>query len=413
MKKYLLFSLCMLSTAMLFAQQAHDKAEYRDPKGGYFVTSIMDDINKKENAPAPQDDKVFKIDASKLSYPNDPALYKQSWHNSPVSQGNTGTCWCFSTTSFFESEAYKTSGIQTKLSEMYIVYWQYVERAKYFVAHRGAMNFGEGSETNGVTNMIKQYGIIPYADYHGKTSQASFYNHEKMFAEMDGYLKNIKATNNWNETEVVNSIRSILDFYMGAPPASVTYNNVKMSPQDYAKNILKLDMSKYIDFMSLMSEPFYSKAEYDVPDNWWNDKSYYNLPADEFMDALKMALKNGYTVSIGGDVSEAGWDSWNNVAIVPTFDCPSQYIDDAARQLRFNNGSTTDDHAMHLVGYTEKDGKTWFLYKDSGSGSRNCGEGSKCFGYMFVSEDYVKLKMMTFTVNKDAVKSYLDKFASK
>jgi bleomycin hydrolase len=64
---------------------------------------------------------------------------------------------------------------------------------------------------------------------------------------------------------------------------------------------------------------------------------------------------------------------------------------------------------MHLVGYYEVNGKTWFLIKDSGSGSRNCGEGCKTFGYYFFHEDFIKLKMMTFTIHKDAVKEVLKK----
>ena len=406
---FLLAAICSISIS-LYAQQP-TKAEYREPKGGYFNDVIMTDINK--NVPAtPKDNRVFKIDASGISAPKDPALYTQVWHNDPVSQGNTGTCWCFSTMSFFESETKKASGLEVKLSEMYVVYWQYVERAKYFVANRGNMTVGEGSETNGTTWMIKDYGIVPYNDYKGKTSTASFYNHEAMLGEMNTYLQSIKTSNNWNETEVVNTIKSILNFYMGEPPTKVTYENKNYTPIEYAKNILKLDMNNYVDFMSLMQKPFYTKAEYDVPDNWWNDASYYNLPANEFMEALKTALKNGYSISIGGDVSEPGWDSWNNMAVVPTWDIASENINDAARQLRLNNGSTTDDHAMHLVGYKEQDGKTWFLFKDSGSGSRNCGAASPSFGYIYVNEDYVKLKMMSFTVNKNAVKSYLEKFAS-
>jgi bleomycin hydrolase len=200
---------------------------------------------------------------------------------------------------------------------------------------------------------------------------------------------------------------------MGEPPATVKWENKNYSPVEFAQKILKLDPNNYVDFMSLMSQPFYTQAEYDVPDNWWNDKTYYNLPVDDFMAALKFSLKNDYSVSIGGDVSEPGWDSWNNVAVIPTFDIPAGYIDDAARQIRFANGSTTDDHAMHLVGYTEQDGKTWFLFKDSDAGSRNCGAACPSFGYVYVSEDYVKLKMMTFTVNKNTVKGYLDKFAMK
>ena len=411
MKKLLIAAgICCLSAA-LFAQQP-SKAEYREPKGSYFNEVIMSDINKNESPASKVDNRSFKIDASNLQYPKDAAQYTQVWHNAPVSQGNTGTCWCFSTTSFFESEVKKASGIEIKLSEMYVVYWQYVERAKYFVAHRGDMSFGEGSETNGTTWMIKDYGIVPYDLYKGRTSTASFYNHAGMLGELDGYLKNVKATNNWNESEVVSTVKSILNYYMGEPPTTVKWNDKNYTPKEFATSVLKLDMNNYVDFMSLMQKPFYSKAEYDVSDNWWNDANYYNVPVTDFMDALKLALKNGYSVSIGGDVSEPGWDSWNNVAVVPTWDIASANIDDAARQLRMNNGSTTDDHAMHLVGYKEENGKTWFLFKDSGSGSRNCGAASPSFGYIYVSEDYVKLKMMTFTVNKNAVKGYLDKFAS-
>jgi len=410
MKKLFLFSLTLLPI-VLFAQQP-TKAEYRDPKGGYYHDVIMTDLNKNEPVSTDKDKRIFKIDASALQFPKDPAQYTQIWHNSPVSQGNTGTCWCFSTTSFYESEVKKSSGIEIKLSEMFVVYWQYVERAKYYVAHRGDMNFGEGSETNGTTWMIKDYGIVPYDLYKGRTSAASFYNHEKMTAEIDGYLKNVKATNNWNDAEVVNTVKSILNYYMGEPPTSVKWDNKNYTPKEFATTVLKLDMNNYVDFMSLMEKPFYTKAEYDVPDNWWNDASYYNMPVNDFMDALKYALKNGYSVSIGGDVSEPGWDSWNNVAVVPTWDIASANIDDAARQLRMNNGATTDDHAMHMVGYKEENGKTWFLFKDSGAGSRNCGAASPSFGYIYVNEDYVKLKMVTFTVNKNAVKGYLDKFAS-
>jgi len=134
------------------------------------------------------------------------------------------------------------------------------------------------------------------------------------------------------------------------------------------------------------------------------------MPLDDFMKALHNAIRKGYTVSIGGDVSEAGFSRETNVALIPDFDIPSDYINDDARQFRFSNRTTTDDHGMHLVGFLQKDGKYWYLIKDSSSGSRNVGEGDKKFGYYFFSEDYVKLKMMDFTVHKDAVKNLLKKF---
>ena len=112
---------------------------------------------------------------------------------------------------------------------------------------------------------------------------------------------------------------------------------------------------------------------------------------------------------VGGDVSEAGFETESQVAIIPSFDIPSSNIDENARYFRFKNQSTTDDHAMHVVGYKEVDGVTWYLIKDSSSGSRNCGKDCKKFGYYFFHEDYIKLKMMTFTVHQDAVKDILSK----
>ena len=173
---------------------------------------------------------------------------------------------------------------------------------------------------------------------------------------------------------------------------------------------MKINPDDYVDILSYSQEPFYEKVEYKVPDNWWHSTDYYNVPLDVYMATLKDIVRKGYTVSIGGDVSEPGFDRYTQCAVVPEFDIPSAYINDDARQFRFSNKTTTDDHGMHLVGYLEKDGKDWYLIKDSSSGSRNNDSNASEFGYYFFSEDYVKLKMMDFMVHKDAVKDLLTKF---
>jgi bleomycin hydrolase len=145
-------------------------------------------------------------------------------------------------------------------------------------------------------------------------------------------------------------------------------------------------------------------VRYPVPDNWWKSEEYYNIPLDQFMHVIKNAIRKGYTMAIGGDVSEPGYNGYKEVAVVPTFDIPAEYIDEHARQLRFSNKATTDDHGIHIVGYMEKNGKDWFLIKDSGSSSRNGANK----GYYFYHEDYIKLKMMDFVVHKDAVKGIVD-----
>jgi bleomycin hydrolase len=197
---------------------------------------------------------------------------------------------------------------------------------------------------------------------------------------------------------------------MGTPPTKVMVDGKEITPQDYLKNVLKVNVNDYVDVTSLMEKPYYTQVEYNVPDNWWHSADYYNLPLDIYMKVIKDAIRKGYTIAVGGDVSEAGFETMTQVAMIPTFDIPSEYIDENSRQFRFSNQTTTDDHGLHIVGYVEKNGKDWYLVKDSGSGSRNVGKASKSFGFYFFHEDYIKLKMMDFMIHKDMLKDYMQMF---
>ena len=394
-----------ISFSSVFPQGKYDKGKFVESKDGFYKNEILkgiEEFNKSEKEPG----KKFKMNFSGMDLPESITEFNSYWYNEPVSQGKTGTCWCFSTTSFFESEVYRLHGLEVKLSEMYTAYWEYVEKAKRFIQQRGNSAFSQGSEANAVTRIWKKYGVIPANAYTGMMPAQKFQDHTKMFDEMKSYLMNIKATNAWDEDEAIKTIKAIMNHYMGIPPADVTADGKKYTPKEYLENYLKLNLKDYVNILSYMQQPYYEQVEYEVPDNWWHNRDYYNVPLDQFILALKNAIKNGYTMSIGGDVSEAGYDSWHKVGIVPTFDIPSEYIDENARQFRFSNKTTTDDHGIHIIGYLEKYGKNWFLIKDSGSGSRNTGDK----GYYFYHEDYVKLKIMDFMVHKDAVENLLEKF---
>jgi len=91
---------------------------------------------------------------------------------------------------------------------------------------------------------------------------------------------------------------------------------------------------------------------------------------------------------------------------VPDYDIPPHRIDQLAREYRFAHRITTDDHGVHLVGLTKHDGHDWFLAKDSGRSSRR----GKHVGYYFIRDDYVRLKVLTFTVHRDGVKDLLGQF---
>ncbi len=388
-----------------YAQQPKkDVLKFQKPGYSYYRDVIMKQLKEYYAGQEQRTEHLYPtVDLSGYDLPNKKNLYKFYWHNPPISQGNTGTCWDFSTTSFFESEVYRLYGKKVKLSEMWTTYWEYVEKAREFVRTRGQSVFDEGSESNAVPRIWKKYGVVPESAYLGRPADMPFYDHSKMVKEMKDFLKSVKENNIWNERFVVLTIRKILNKYMGEPPTKFTVDGKEYTPQTYLKDYLKLNLDDYVDIMSLKQFPYWTQQEYPVPDNWWHDKSYYNVPLDVFMDILNNAIQNGYTVVIGGDVSEPGFDRNTQCAIVPTFDIPAGYIDENARQFRFSNHTTTDDHGMHLVGWTNYKGTIWYLIKDSGSGSRNGDPNSPEFGYYFFREDYIKLKIMDFMVHKDAI----------
>jgi bleomycin hydrolase len=408
--KFLIIVLFLGSFSSLWAQNK-DKSEYVNVEPGYYQNSILKDINNvNDSLKTKPKTKRFQMVQDINAIPHKLTDYKSYWRNNPISQGNTGTCWCFSTTSFLESEVKRINNKDVKISEMYTVYCEYIEKAKRFVKEHGESNFSEGAQANSVTRMYTLYGAMPLNAYSGLPQGRKFHTHAEMFDKMDLFLKSVKASNAWNEDWVIATIKSIMDSYIGTPPTTFKVEGKEYTPKTYLKDYLKITPSDYVEIYSLKQEPYWKQVEYKVPDNWWHDSSYYNVPLDVFMTTLKKAVRSGYTMGIAGDVSEAGFLRSTQAAMIPDFDIPSAYINEDARQFRFSNETTTDDHGLHLVGYCEKDGKDWYLVKDSGSGSRNNDVNAPEFGYYFFHEDYIKLKILYFIIHKDAVKEVLSKF---
>jgi bleomycin hydrolase len=400
MKKaiWIVLILFVQTEIQVFAQDSRrDKGLMVEPKNEFMdsIKKTIEQFNKKDE-PAK---KSFKLDFGSIKAPSSPAEFTQYWHNPPISQAMTNTCWCFSTTSFLESEIYRLTQRKLKLSEMHTVYWEYVEKTRRFIRERGNSAFGEGSESNAVTRIWKTYGVVPEESFTGLKPGQVFHDHTAMYKEMNSFLQSVKTTDNWNEDAAIATIRSIMNHYLGEPPAFVVVDGKKLTPKEYLEKVVRLNPDDYVDVLSLMEKPFHQFVEYETEDNWWHSQEYYNVPVDEFLTAIKRAVRNGYTVCLGGDVSEAGIDGHAGLAVVPTFDISPVYIDDSAREFRFNNGITVDDHGIHVVGFKEMDGKDWYLIKDSGSSSRNNDHP----GYYFYHEDYVKLKMLDFMVHKNAI----------
>jgi len=397
----LLVGVMLLPVLALSQEKTKDKGVFVEPKNAFFdeIIKATEEFGKSK----PALERAFVVDLAGFVAPQSLEGFQAVWHNPPTSQGNTNTCWCYSTTSFFESEVYRLYGKKVRISEAFTVYGEYLERTKRFIRERGGSAVAEGSEANAVLRDWRLYGCVPYDAYPGLRPGQKFPDHSKLIAEVRSYLEHLQKSNAWNEEEAVQTVKSILNYHLGAPPEKFMVDGREYTPQAYLRDYLKVNPDDYVDVLSYLQQPFGQQVEYEVPDNWWHSKDYTNVPLETFLEILKGALSRGYSASIGGDVSEPGKNSEKKVFMIPTFDIPPGFIDDNARQFRFSNGTTTDDHGVHLIGYKEADGRGWFLIKDSGSSAFN--RDPK--GYYFLTEDYVKLKMMDFLVHKDAVKGFI------
>jgi len=360
------------------------------------------DREKRES----QEEKDLRCDFTGIEKPASPDVFQSVFHFGPVRQYLTGTCWCFSTTSYFESEVYRLTGKEIKLSEMYTVYYEFLEEARRYVEERGDSFFDEGSEGNAVMLVWNKHGIVPMDSYAGEFDPDGLYDHSEMVSEMKNYLEYAKDNGYWDEATVLSSLKLIMDRFMGRPPERITYDSAEMTPERFLEDVLKLNLEDYVPVMSTSAQPFYEYGEYKVAANWWRSRDYYNVPLDKFLEIVKYAITNGYSVRLNGDVSEPGYYGPEDAAIVPTFDIPSEYIDQDAREMRFVNKTTADDHDIHLVGHTTVGDHDWFLIKDSAA-SAQLGDFK---GYYFYRDDYVKLKMLTYIVHRDAIEAVVKEF---
>jgi bleomycin hydrolase len=353
------------------------------------------------------------MDFAGVSKPSSVEEFKPLFHLPPVEQGNTGTCWSFATTSLFESELKRLFGLEIKLSEMHTVYWEYVEKARRYILERGNSALAEGSEPNAVILRMKQYGAVREVDYPGRPAGEAgdnpsgfSHDHARLFEEFRSCLHGFRDRNDWEEAKAITAVRGILDRHLGRPPEKIRVDGKTYTPKEFLDQVLRLPLEDYVGFISFKYIPFFTRGEYRVPDNWWHSQDYHNVPLDEFYGAIVGAIQKGFTVALAGDISEPGNSGPNDVAVVPSFDIPRAFINQDSREFRFANRTSTDDHVLHVVGWEKREDGEWLLLKDSW---RTAYEG-QFKGYFFYRDDYVKLKMLTFTVHKDAVADLLAKF---
>lgn len=326
-----------------------------------------------------------------------------------ISQGNTGTCWSFSSTSFLEAEIIRTTGKKIDLSEMYNVRHTYPKKAWNYLMRQGKAQFGEGGLNHDVINSARIAGMVPQSVYPGLIGKTSKYDHSKMVEELEAIVKkhanpDVKLDPSWKS-----EVNAILDRDMGKDISEFTYEGKKYTPKSFLE-MTKLKLDDYVTITSFTNEPYYKSFVLDVPDNFSNG-SFYNLPLDEFIKNIDNALEKGYTLALDTDVSEKTFSSKYGIAVIPENDKDEQTIlteiksekkiTPEFRQQEFENYNTMDDHLMHIIGKVkDQKGNMYYKVKNSwGSDEKYTAHG----GYVYMSVPYIKLKAISVLVHKDAL----------
>ena len=120
-------------------------------------------------------------------------------------QNRSGTCWDYSTLSYFEAEILKATGKTYDLCESFVANKTYMERAIQVVRYHGDCQFSQGGSAEDVLSTLKNHGIVPEGTmpFPGSLYGDSLNNFNEFFKLLEPYVAAVaksdakKISNQW------------------------------------------------------------------------------------------------------------------------------------------------------------------------------------------------------------------------
>ncbi|MCF0177425.1 MAG: aminopeptidase, partial [Bacteroidales bacterium] len=216
---------------------------------------VAGNFNISAQQAAPQAEKKFTV-------------VKQNPITPVRNQASTGTCWCFATVSFLESEllrkGYKGD---LDLSEMFIVSHSYAEKVDKYVRMNGNMGFGQGSEGGDAITIIKEHGIVPESIMTGLNYGTDRHSHGELASLVTSFAKTMATARSYTSVWK-RGLKALIANYLGEIPETFEYNGKTYTPESYRDAIGLTNLDDYVFVTSFTHHPFYTQFAIEAPDNW-------------------------------------------------------------------------------------------------------------------------------------------------
>jgi len=299
-------------------------------------------------------------------------------------QGKSDLCWIYAMLATIESE-HLMQGDSVNLSPLFSarMYLRQLAEKHYLEKSTGQLTL-RGTPAM-LIRQLTWYGTQPYDYYHGKETP----DYDKILKKTAGLCEKA-VSEKTGRIIFLQQLDELLDKEFGYMAKYVHMFGTEYTNLEFAHSVCRRD--EYLYLTSFTHHPFGESFVLEIPDNYGQD-AFLNLSLDSLMCRLDSALAAGHPVCWEGDISEKGFSFEEGVAELSDDELP---VTQASRQAGFEQRRTTDDHCMTVLGRLKKNGRKYYVCKNSWGPDNSYG------GMMMVSADYMAAKTIALYMSRAA-----------
>lgn len=283
-------------------------------------------------------------------------------HLIPSNQKQTGRCWLFAFLNKARALMMKKYNLEHfEFSQIYLTFWDKLEKSHTFLQYiqetkkKSLDNIYvkklldsptmDGGQWNMIHHLIEKYGLCPKSvmkeTYHSNNTD----NLNNILNEKLIYFARQIREGHGNIDNMMSDIYRLLVYFLGEPPIefnweykkkitkggktkkkgkrtrrkNLTFKHVKktnfnkglavtnISPLDFYKYYVPIDVSKKICIIHNPARPYYKKYDIKYLKNVYEKggTNYINLPLNVMKECLKKSIKNKEAVWFGCDISKS------------------------------------------------------------------------------------------------------------